>query len=47
MVDVLLSVVAEMAVEFLIKNHCEYVMQHRTVRILITGVRSLCRITRL
>lgn len=43
----LLPVVAEMAVEFLIKNHCECAKQHRTVRILVAGDRPLCRITRL
>lgn len=47
MVHDLLFVVTEMAVEFLIKNHCEHVIQHRKVRILITGDRSLCRITML
>lgn len=47
MVHVLLSVVAEMAVEFLINNHHECVTRHRTVRILIAGDISLCRITRL
>lgn len=47
MVDVLLPVVAEMAVEFLINNHHECVTQHRTVRILIAGDSSLCRISRL
>lgn len=47
MVHVVLFVVTEMAVEFLIKNHCEHVTQHRRVRILISGDRSLCRITTL
>ena len=36
MTGVLLFVVTEIPVEFLIKNHCEHVTQHRIVGILIT-----------